>query len=47
MLKDKTRKNQLKKNIENNMSQHWLTYQIHNLDHEIEITQYRTNQNKL
>jgi hypothetical protein len=47
MLKDKTRKNQLKKNIKNNMSQHWLIYQIHNLVHEIEIIQYRTNQNKL
>jgi hypothetical protein len=39
MLKDKIRKNQLKKNIENNLSQHWLTYQTHNLDHEIEIIQ--------
>ena len=36
-----------KKNIKNNMSQHWLTYQTHNLYHEIEITQLKTNQNKL
>jgi len=46
MLKIKLKKKSIKTNLEKPESTN-LTYKIHNLSHEIEITSYKINQNKL